>query len=48
MFWWSDEEPEYNGYASSDTVSSIQRNVVLVNIADNDDNDMDLHRRMQA
>ena len=48
MFQWSDDEPEYNGYTSFDTVSSIQRNVVSVNMVDNDGNDTDLHCHMQA
>jgi len=45
---WSGDEPEHSGYASSDTVSSVQRDLVSVNMADNDGNDTDLHRRMQA
>ena len=48
MLQWLDNELEYSGYASSGIVSSIRRIVVSVNMANNDDNDTDLHRCMQA
>ena len=47
-FQWSGDEPEHNSYTSFDTISSVQRDVVSVNMADNDGNDTDLHCRMQA
>ena len=46
LFQWSDEEDEDSGYASSATVSSVRTDRVLVNMADNGNDD--LHRRLKA
>jgi len=43
---WSDKEDEDSGYASSTTVSSVRTDKVLVNMADNSNND--LRGRLEA
>jgi len=40
LFQWSGEEDEDSGYASSATVSSVRMDRVLVNMADNDNDDL--------
>jgi len=47
LFQWSDDEEEASGYIFFATVSSEQRGVMSVNMADNN-HDEDIHQRMEA
>jgi len=46
LFQWSDDEGEASGYASSTTVSSLQKSRISANMADSSNDD--LCRRMEA
>jgi len=48
LFQWSNEEGEASRYASSATVSSMQIDRVSANMADNNNNDDDLSRHLEA